>query len=76
MAGRNVDPPDEPAAGAPSAGRNVSSVTPDALRRAPAGRRASEWLRSLDDLPATSVSYEDAMAALNDARDETGTSGG
>lgn len=76
MARVNVYLPDDLAAAARSAGLNVSSLTQDALWRALAARRTSEWLRSLDDLPASHVSHEDAMAALHDARDEMGTSGG
>jgi post-segregation antitoxin (ccd killing protein) len=76
MARVNVYLPDELADAARSAGLNVSSLTQDALRRALAGRRTAEWLRSLDGLPTTEVRHEDAMAALHDARDEMGTSGG
>ena len=61
--------PDELAAAARSAGLNVSSLTQDAVRRALAGRRTSEWLRSLGDLPVIEVGHDEVLDAVHAARD-------
>lgn len=76
MARVNVYLPDDLAAAARSAGLNVSSLTQDAVRRALAGRRTSEWLRSLDDLPVIDIDHDEVVGALHAAREELGSSGG
>lgn len=46
---------------------------PEALRGALRGRCTTEWLRMLDDLPATEVSHDAVAAAVRAAQDEMGT---
>lgn len=54
----------------------MSSLTQDAVRRALAGRRTSEWLRSLGDLPVIEVEHDEVLDAVHAAREELGARGG
>lgn len=68
--------PDELAAAAKAAGLNVSHLAQEALRSELSGRRTSAWLAVVKKLPATTVSHEDAIAALDGARAEDEQRGG
>jgi post-segregation antitoxin (ccd killing protein) len=72
MARVNVYLPDELAQRARTAGLNVSSVAQDALREALARSDVDHWLDELERLPATDVSHQSVMEALDQARDELG----
>lgn len=72
MARVNVYLPDDLANEAREAGLNVSSVLQDALRRELAGRQTSAWLEQVAMLPATGVDHDEALAALDAVRAETG----
>ncbi|WP_218822340.1 type II toxin-antitoxin system CcdA family antitoxin [Geodermatophilus pulveris] len=68
----NIYLPDDLAAAVRTAGINLSSLTQDAIRRHLAGRTTDAWLATLQ--PAASpVSHDDALAALDAARDEPAT---
>lgn len=70
----NVYLPDDLATAAKAAGLNVSAVTQEAVRQRLAARSTDHWL---DTLPTTgsgtNVSHDDAMSALDAARDEAPT---
>lgn len=68
----NVYLPDDLAAAVRAAGLNVSALTQDAIRRYLAGRTTDAWLATLDPRSAQ-ISHEDALAALDAARDEPAT---
>ena len=70
MARVNIYLPDDLAADAKAAGLNVSKVAQHALRAELSGRRTTAWLARVRRLPATSISHDEAMAALDAARDE------
>ena len=72
MARINVYLPDELAQRVKGAGINVSNVTQQALREALGETETNEWLDQLARLPATGIGHEDALAALDAARDEFG----
>jgi post-segregation antitoxin (ccd killing protein) len=72
MARVNVYLPDDLAEGARAAGLNVSNIAREALRRELAGRQTSAWLDLVRRLPATGVSHETALAAIDAERDEVG----
>ena len=71
MARLNVYVPDELAKAARAAGLNVSALTQAALDRALAAKATNDWLASLSREP-TGVTHEQAMAALDEAREELG----
>jgi post-segregation antitoxin (ccd killing protein) len=66
----NVYLPDELAARAREKGLNVSALTRSALEAELAGDAASEWLALAGALPSLDVAHDDALAALELARDE------
>jgi post-segregation antitoxin (ccd killing protein) len=68
----NIYLPDDLAAAVRAAGLNLSSLTQEAIRRHLAGRTTDTWLATLDSTPAH-VSHDDALAALDAARDEPAT---
>ena len=68
----NIYLPDELAAAVRAAGLNLSSLTQDAIRRHLAGRTTDAWLATLDHARAL-VPHDDALAALDAARDEPAT---
>jgi post-segregation antitoxin (ccd killing protein) len=72
MARVNVYLPDELANAARSAGLNVSNVTQEALRRELASRTTAAWLLQLQKLPPTEIEHDEALRALDAARDESG----
>ena len=72
MARVNVYLPDELAAEAREAGLNVSSIAQAALRDALAACRMSAWIEVVRKLPPTGVTHEEAIAALDAAREEAG----
>jgi post-segregation antitoxin (ccd killing protein) len=72
MARVNIYLPDELAARAREAGLNISRVTQDALRTGLARGATDRWLDRLDGEPETGVGHEQAIAALDAARDDLG----
>ena len=68
----NIYLPDDLAEAVRAAGLNLSSLTQEAIRRHLAGRTTDAWLATLDSTPAQ-VSHDDALAALEAARDEPAT---
>lgn len=71
MARLNVYVPDELAAAARAAELNVSALTQAAIDRALAAKATNDWLASLSREP-TGVTHDQAMAALDEAREEFG----
>jgi post-segregation antitoxin (ccd killing protein) len=72
MARVNVYLPDELAARAREAGVNVSAVTRSALEAELAAGATAAWLERAAAVPAPGIAHEDALAALDAARDELG----
>jgi post-segregation antitoxin (ccd killing protein) len=72
MARVNVYLPDELAVRAREAGVNVSAVTRAALEAELAAGATGAWLAQAAAVPATGIAHEDALAALDAARDELG----
>jgi post-segregation antitoxin (ccd killing protein) len=72
MARVNVYLPDDLVEEARAAGLNVSSITQEALRRELAQRRTSTWLERVRELSPTGVSHEQALQAIDAARDDIG----
>ena len=68
----NIYLPDDLAEAVRAAGLNLSSLTQEAIRRHLAGRTTDAWLATLGSTPAR-VSHDDALAALDAARDEPAT---
>jgi post-segregation antitoxin (ccd killing protein) len=68
----NIYLPDDLAAAVRAAGINLSALTQDAIRRHLAGRTTDAWLATLDVTP-TQISHDDALAALDAAREEPAT---
>jgi post-segregation antitoxin (ccd killing protein) len=68
----NIYLPDDLAAAVRAAGLNLSSLTQDAIRRHLSGRTTDAWLATLGSAPAH-VSHDDALAALDAAREEPAT---
>ncbi len=68
----NIYLPDDLAAAVRAAGLNLSSLTQDAIRQQLAGRTTDAWLATLDP-PPVEVSHDDALAALDAAREEPAT---
>ncbi len=68
----NVYLPDDLAAAARAAGLNLSSLTQDAIRRELAARTTDAWLATLDPAPSQ-VSHDEALAAVDAAREEPAT---
>ena len=66
----NIYLPDDLAAAVRAAGLNLSSLTQDAIRQQLAGRTTDAWLATLDP-PSVQVSHDDALAALDAAREES-----
>jgi len=69
----NVYLPDELAAEAKEAGLNLSAVTQDAVRRSLAARSTDAWLAMLRPTRSQRVDHDDALEALDAARDEPPT---
>lgn len=76
MARVNVYLPDDLAARARDKGLNVSAVTRAALEAELAGDAASEWLARVEALPSLAVEHDEALAALDAAREELSGLGG
>ncbi|CAN5531148.1 type II toxin-antitoxin system CcdA family antitoxin [soil metagenome] len=73
MARVNVYLPDELARAAKDADLNVSSLTQEAVRRALAARATNDWLNeTLERMPDSGISHDQAMAALDAAREGFG----
>lgn len=72
MARVNVYLPDDLAERVRAAGLNVSGITQDALRTELARLDTTVWLDAVAALPAAGISHEEALAALDAARDEFG----
>jgi post-segregation antitoxin (ccd killing protein) len=70
MARVNVYLPDELAARAREKGLNVSAVTRSALEAELAAGAASQWLGRAAALPGLDVEHDEALAALDVAREE------
>ena len=70
MARVNIYLPDELAARAREKGLNVSAVTRAALEAELAGDAGSEWLAQAEALPSLDVEHDDALTALDHAREE------
>lgn len=68
----NIYLPDDLAAAVRAAGLNLSSLTQDAIRRHLAGRTTDAWLKTLEPT-AAQVTHDDALAALDAAREEPAT---
>ncbi|WP_448610964.1 type II toxin-antitoxin system CcdA family antitoxin [Geodermatophilus sp. URMC 60] len=68
----NVYLPDDLAAAARAAELNLSSLTQDAIRRELAARTTDAWLATLDPAPSQ-VSHDEALAAVDAAREEPAT---
>ncbi len=68
----NVYLPDDLSAAARAARLNLSSLTQEAIRRERGGRTTDAWLASLD-VGSSQVSPDDALAALEAAREEPAT---
>ena len=68
----NIYLPDDLAAAVRAAGLNLSSLTQDAIRQQLAGRTTDAWLATLDP-PSVQVCHDDALAAIDAARDEPST---
>jgi post-segregation antitoxin (ccd killing protein) len=68
----NIYLPDDLATAVRTAGINLSSLTQDAIRRHLAGRTTDAWMATLDVTP-TQISHDDALAALDAAREEPAT---
>jgi post-segregation antitoxin (ccd killing protein) len=68
----NIYLPDDLAAAVRAAGLNLSSLTQDAIRQQLAGRTTDAWLATLDP-PSVQVTHDDALAALDAAREESAT---
>lgn len=66
----NVYVPDDLAAEARSAKLNISAVVQDALRRELNRQRTNEWLEGLRRLPRVNVTHDEAMEALDKAKEE------
>ena len=71
MARLNVYVPDDLATAARAAGLNVSALTQSAITQALARGATDVWLASLPKT-GTGPSHEEAMEALDAARDELG----
>ena len=72
MARVNIYLPEDLAVAVRAAGLNLSSLAQEAIRRHLAGQTTDAWLATLDSTPAK-VSHDDALAALDAAREEPGT---
>lgn len=68
----NVYLPDELADRARAAGLNVSSLTQQAVQRELQARSSNDWVGRVEALPAVDVTHDDALVALDAARDEFG----
>ena len=68
----NIYLPDDLATAVRTAGINLSSLTQDAIRRHLTGRTTDAWLATLDVTPAQ-ISHDDALAALDAAREGPAT---
>ncbi len=71
MARLNIYVPDDLAAQAKDAHLNVSALARAAITQALKSRETDTWLAQLPQ-PARTVSHENAMAALDEARNELG----
>jgi post-segregation antitoxin (ccd killing protein) len=68
----NIYLPDDLAAAVRAAGLNLSALTQEAVRRHLAGRTTDAWLATIEPTPAN-VTHDDALAALDAAREEPAT---
>ncbi len=68
MARVNVYLPDELAEEAKAAGLNVSGLTQQAVRGALSAGHTDEWLADVAKLPRTTVTHDDVVAAVAQAR--------
>jgi post-segregation antitoxin (ccd killing protein) len=68
MARVNVYLPDDLAAAAKAAGLNMSGLTQEAVRGALNARHTEVWLAEVVKLPRTSVTHDDVVAAVEQAR--------
>ena len=75
MARVNVYLPDDLAEEARAAGLNVSGLTQDAVRRALAAGRATQWLDDLKNLEPTPITHQQVLEAVAEAKDELGSLG-
>ena len=73
MARLNVYLPDELATQAREAGLNLSAVTQAAVRQLLAAQSTDNWLAALPRTTGSPVSHEDALQALDAAREEAAT---
>lgn len=73
MARLNVYLPDDLAAQAKEAGLNLSAVTQAAVRQLLAARSTDGWLSTLPRTTGSPVPHEDALQALDAAREEAPT---
>jgi len=73
MARLNVYLPDELAAAARRSGMNVSAVAQEAIRRALDASATDAWLATLGIPPGRTVGHRQALAALDEVRDEAAT---
>lgn len=73
MAKLSVYVPDDLAEEARRSEINVSALTQDALRKELDRRNADSWWDEIMRLPDHGVTHEQAMEALDAARDEFGT---
>ena len=72
MARVNVYLPDELAHAVREADLNVSAIAQEALRAELAAQRQHAWLDEVRRLPPTGITHEEALAALDAAREELG----
>ena len=70
MARINVYLPDDLARKARAARLSVSNITQAALRRELGAHSTSEWLTRIGRLPATRVTHEQVLTAIDAAKDE------
>lgn len=68
MARVNVYLPDELAEEAKAAGLNVSGLTQEAVRGTLDAGHTDEWLADVAKLPRTTVTHDDVVAAVAQAR--------
>lgn len=69
----NVYLPDDLAAAAKDAGLNLSALTQEAVRRTLAAHSTDSWLTTLPSASTSPVTHDQALEALDAARDEAPT---
>ena len=70
MARVNIYLPNDLAEEARAAGLNISGITQEALRAELAAHRVAAWVEAVSRLPATGVTHEEILAALDEAHAE------